>query len=1015
MRADETSRSHERPAIVPTSSAWQRRRAGFFSTVRLAMLRASHTRWLLLVVALGIIVADVLICTVPLYNTLVSDLQLQNAMTRADVVQRNVQVAVRSTGVNQTAGRKIASEVQSTADQYLTHFTAPHPTAYLTSSQFFMYQHLDLATRTITGGAATIRLYAFDYAELRPYLHFIKGAPPQTPQQKPTGKRVQVMITRELADAEGFAVGQSITLATTGVGLDADVPGTITGIFEPINENDPFWNGFTFKAVQPTNDFQPIVYPLFTTTDSFYSALSGAQTDPEDGSDFGMTQSWIYHTNLNQITTENMANVASDVIGFRSHLAGNLGHTYAVDTFGGLDKIIAGVQQQLQLIALPLYMIAAQIVGLSLLFVAAMAALLIEQQSEEIVTLKSRGASGAQLLGIFTTQSAMLGLLAALVGPFLAVALALLVIRTFLPDGAASPGSGVNTITSAYLSHVAVPSLVIVPALIGAVLGIAVVTYYAVQTARLDMLAFRREMGRPSRQPFWSRAYLDVGLALLCILGYLELGRFGSAQIRLALGANANSPLLLLTPALLLLAGGLLLLRLIPLAARIGTRFASRGRGLTTLLAFTQIERAPSRYSRMALLLVLAVGLGLFALSFDASLERSIQDRTAYAAGADVRLTAKHQIDMSQTTSYLAHLKTLPGVMDATSLYRTNGRTPVPLGTQPVDILGVDSTNFAGIADARSWRADYASQSLPNLMGQLAAHRVPNPAALNIAAHPLWAIVSETLAQQLRLHVGERFQLDGTLELPNPPTLVVSAIVREFPTLYPADAAGGFLVMDLRDLDYAIAAQPINRGISNVHVGPNEFWLRTTSSAAAQQALLQALTRQQSDIALSTIETYLRDLQLARDNPITAGMSGLLVIGAVIAALLAVLGSVVQAIMAARQRTTQFAIFRTLGMANRQLGGLLLGEQAFVYLFGLLGGTLLGLILTTAITPFLTYSDSAANPNTIGIPPFMPQTNWTAIGLFYGALLAAFVLALVIATRYAASIGLGRALRLGKD
>ncbi|HKT38128.1 MAG TPA: FtsX-like permease family protein, partial [Ktedonobacterales bacterium] len=216
-------------------------------------------------------------------------------------------------------------------------------------------------------------------------------------------------------------------------------------------------------------------------------------------------------------------------------------------------------------------------------------------------------------------------------------------------------------------------------------------------------------------------------------------------------------------------------------------------------------------------------------------------------------------------------------------------------------------------------------------------------------------------------------------------------------------------------LDYAIAAQPINRGISNVHVGPNEFWLRTTSSAAAQQALLQALTLQQSDIALSTIETYRSDLQLAQDNPITAGMSGLLVIGAVIAALLAVLGSVVQAIMAARQRTTQFAIFRTLGMANGQLGGLLLGEQAFVYLFGLLGGTLLGLILTTAITPFLTYSDSAANPNTIGIPPFMPQTNWTAIGLFYGALLAAFVLALIIAARYAASIGLGRALRMGKD
>src|SRR6476646_7201921 len=106
MRPEETSRSHERPAIVPSSSSWQRRHAGFFSSMRLALLRAAHTRWLLLVVALGIIVADVLICTVPLYNTLVSDLQLQNAMTRADSVQHNMQVTVRSTGVNHAVGQQ---------------------------------------------------------------------------------------------------------------------------------------------------------------------------------------------------------------------------------------------------------------------------------------------------------------------------------------------------------------------------------------------------------------------------------------------------------------------------------------------------------------------------------------------------------------------------------------------------------------------------------------------------------------------------------------------------------------------------------------------------------------------------------------------------------------------------------------------------------------------------------------------------------------------------------------------
>lgn len=234
-------------------------------------------------------------------------------------------------------------------------------------------------------------------------------------------------------------------------------------------------------------------------------------------------------------------------------------------------------------------------------------------------------------------------------------------------------------------------------------------------------------------------------------------------------------------------------------------------------------------------------------------------------------------------------------------------------------------------------------------------------------------------------------------------------------TLYPNTASGGFLVMDLRGLEATIAVQSKSTADKVTPNGPNEFWLRTTDSATDQQALLQALDHQQSDITLASVESYRADLQLAQENPITAGMRGLLVIGAITAVLLAMLGSLVQAFMAARQRTTQFAIFRTLGMAGRQLGGMLLGEQASVYFFGLLGGTLLGLLLTTATTPFLTYSDNAANPAAIGIPAYMLRANWSAIGVFYGALLVAFVLALAIAARYASTIGLGRALRLGRD
>ncbi|MGE5333108.1 MAG: ABC transporter permease [Nitrososphaerota archaeon] len=1001
MRLDEASRSGQRAggqSALATGAVWRSRRAGFFSAARLAMLRAAHSRWLLLVVALGILVADVLICTVPLYSRLVSDVQLQNTVANSDSLARNMQIAVRTQNVSRSLQQQVTGEIQQQANKYLASFSTPHPTSYITSGGL----SLDQAGTHIfgsVGNSAQARMEAFDFAALKPYLHFDQGTFPQTAAP---GAPVQVIVTHEMAKDWNLKVGQTIVFGGL-VDVNRSVTATITGIFAPINPNDPFWNGLTFNVTRSDN--LPPIYPLLTTTDSFFSTLSPFES-------LGMTQTLVYYADLNRIDSGNMGAIADDILLFHTHATVLLQDTPGVAnvlTQGGLDQIIKSVQTQLSLIAMPLYVIAAQIVGLALLFVAAMASLLIEQQSQGIATLKSRGTSSSQLLGIFTTQSALLGLLAAIAGPFLAAGLALVLVRRFVLAGALPAQR--TSIGEAYVASVASPSQVILPAIIGAVLGIAAVTFAALQAARLDVLAFRREMARPSRQPFWRRTYLDIGLALLCLVGYLELGQFGGTQTRLQLGGQGNSPLLLVTPALLLLAGGLLLLRFVPVFARLGARVASRGRGLTVLLAFSQIERTPSRYARMTLLLVLAVGLGVFALTFDASLARNVHDRTAYAAGADVRMTVNPQISVKSVNKYIGHLYQLPDVQGATALYRTYGSTSADQGNLAVDMLGVDSTTFAGVANPLSWRSDYASQSLPALMTQMNSHRATSQS--EIVSHPIWCMVSDTFAAQLLLKTGDRFQLDLS-DIPfATPTFVVGAIVHDFPTLYPQRAPGGFIVVDLRDLEYTIAANS-DTGAGAL-IGPNEFWLRTTSATRPPHALLQALDREQYDLSLNSVNSYAEELRQAEANPVNGGMRGLLLIGALTAALLAVLGLLAQAVLAARQRAIQFAIFRTLGMAGRQLTGLLLGEQVVVYLIGLLGGTLLGLLLTTATWPYLTFSDTAVDPTTVGVPGYQVVTNWEQVGLFYGVLLLAFGLALLIAARYAATIGLGKTLRLGED
>ncbi|HLY31850.1 MAG TPA: hypothetical protein VKQ36_12545 [Ktedonobacterales bacterium] len=224
-----------------------------------------------------------------------------------------------------------------------------------------------------------------------------------------------------------------------------------------------------------------------------------------------------------------------------------------------------------------------------------------------------------------------------------------------------------------YFARLASPQSILLPTLAGALVGALVVCLATWQATRTDVLAYRQEQGRVNRAPFWRRYYLDLGLAALCGVGYLELSQFGAATIRLQLGESADL-LLLLTPALLLLAGALLMLRLMPLITRLVEGLAVRGRGLTPLLAMTQVERSPRQFTRSILLLTVTVGFALFALTFNASLPANTQDRIAYQVGADVRVTEQAAAINGSGATIQGLMSGLPGVQAVTQVYRTQRR-----------------------------------------------------------------------------------------------------------------------------------------------------------------------------------------------------------------------------------------------------------------------------------------------------------------------------------------------------
>jgi putative ABC transport system permease protein len=471
---------------------------------------------------------------------------------------------------------------------------------------------------------------------------------------------------------------------------------------------------------------------------------------------------------------------------------------------------------------------------------------------------------------------------------------------------------------------------------------------------------------------------------------------------------------------LLLVAGALLLLRLFPLAVEAGLRLAARARGAVGLLAFAQVARNPAGPSRLMLLLALSVGLGVFALTFDASLARNAADRAAYQAGADLRLVQLGAEPPVVDARLEGRLAALPGV---------RGLTPVDRSVafdlsiaNGVGVLAIDPVSWGWVAGATSWRSSYADQPLATLVAGLRDHQwgadAPDRAgdtAADDPSHPVWALLDETFAATQHMRVGEAFSLScsGTFTAC---AFRVGAIVRDFPTLYPAQEPDGFIVADLSDYLGAIASATQSSSSEN---GPNEYWLKTSDDPAQRAALAQVLDGQgvHADASLDVDHAVdRRALEAAiAGNPVQAGMRGLLLLGALAAAALAVLGSLAQSVLAARQRGTQFAALRTLGLGGRELVRLLLGEQLVVNLFGLLGGTLVALVLATATLPFLEFSDTLSDPTTDSVPPYLLGVDPLRLALFYAALLIAFALALASVAGYAVRLGLARALRLDED
>ncbi|MFF3644555.1 FtsX-like permease family protein [Streptomyces sp. NPDC002564] len=219
-----------------------------------------------------------------------------------------------------------------------------------------------------------------------------------------------------------------------------------------------------------------------------------------------------------------------------------------------------------------------------------------------------------------------------------------------------------------------------------------------------DRRAVARLRLRVARFAGAQRFGADLALAAVAVLGWLQLRQYRSPVT----GGDGVDPVLVLAPVAMTVAAALLVLRFLPLLARVVDPLARRGRGLVLPLGGWQLGRRAARHAGPALVVTLALAVAALSSTALAVLDRGDRDQAAFRVGADLRIEPGEGVPPGERR---AAYQALPGAGAVTPMILSEGY----VGQDAVSVTAVDTDR----GPVPALRGDLADRPLRELVAPL--------------------------------------------------------------------------------------------------------------------------------------------------------------------------------------------------------------------------------------------------------------------------------------------------------
>jgi len=976
-------RAHTPLSSLATLAGWQLRQTGRLLTL----------------IGLGLLSAVVLVCAIPLYVQVSLSAGVRHTL-EADPQNLALTVHAQSQIFQSEALDTIGNNISTLVHTHLAAQTARRPDRSLQISGL---------RATSTG---FLQLVGTDTSQAAQHVRLLAGRLPATQ----SAETIEVAMTAENQHFLGLQTGQTFSLPfplNPAPALPTRLQVRLVGIFASPQSDDLFWHGTALtSSIYAQGSSLIHLVPALASNAQILRVLEQISAPHlrggiDDGTRFQLPVDlyWYYAFDFSHLDSNALPDLSNGLNALLTALSNNpIDEPFITGTStSGPLEVLQDYSNRIAVLQLPTSCLAYLIAGLVLLFVLLLVDVLVERQVEAIALLRSRGASRSQIFGALLSQSAGPGLLALIAGPPLAIAGVIVLANITL---AANERGALNVITTTPLQVVLQLSQHSL-----AIAGLAVLGSWSAiwRVMRSNLLALKQQSARPTQRPLWMRWRLDLLAALTALAGSGFSLYITSPGVLDVHTRTLILPVSALVGVLFLLLGGLLLLlRGLPPLLRRAEWLAARARGAAPLLAMAQIARSPRQPLRTMLLFALAIAFALFTLLFHQTQAQRIDDITRFQVGADFSGSLPQTLQGDAWNAQQAFYHSIKGVTSTTL-----GTTAVLDGGSdrsiPIALQAVDSSTYASTI---TWPAENSTLAESTLLSTLSGAQ-----ATAVSKNILPAILDEAAAAALGIGKGQQFVL---ADFHGPTNFVVAAIVHLLPTVYDsaistgtADASvprGGILV------DFQTYST-VEMNTNQPGIAATQVWLRTTTAdlANVRSVVLQGTYELENGLDRRALAANLQT------DPLYSSIVGILVIGAIIAVLLALMGNMLLAWWNARSRRTTFALLRALGCPPGQLARILLWEQGVVSAASLMLGAILGGVFALTILPAFVFSPVTGVGSTAifyvaqSLPPVQIAIPLLAVVVLFAGLVMLSALALLFMLRVSIRLHIAESLRVDDD